>query len=173
MKLLHAPVLALPAFLLASCVTFRDAIEDRVPPTTTRVLRKPDSMELLLLDPRPIDSRPIEERDVAPERRFHGHEILAHAPLDDEHRRLALVESLFARVLLAHADGSQVFAPRWGIRAVKEGKVADVLCSHPDGLVEFHTIDRKTIAPLPVSAQRAAEVERVLATAGLELHAKP
>ena len=34
------------AFVAAACVTFRDSIEDRLPATSVRVLRYPDSLEL-------------------------------------------------------------------------------------------------------------------------------
>jgi hypothetical protein len=156
------------AWLASACVTFRDSIEDRLPPTSVRVLRHPDSLELLVLDPRTIGLRPLNERDVAPEQRFHGYQITAHAPLDDARQRERLVALVFEEILRAKEDGSELFEPRWGVRAVKEGKVVDVLCSHPGGRIHVHAIDRKLYDPV-IAADLAKQIEGVLATAGLEI----
>ncbi len=159
------------ALVSSACVSFRDSIEDRLPATTVRVLRFPDSLELVLLDPRSLELRPIAERDIAPERRFHGYEVTAHAALDDARLRQKLMELVFEAVLRAREDPSEVLAPRWGVRAVKEGKVVDMLCTHPGGRIEVYSIDRKVIEEL-IAPDYASEVEKIVATTGLTLAAK-
>ena len=61
-KLLLAFAVAIGGTL--ACVTFRDSVEDKLPLTVIRVLRSPDSLEILALDPVPVVGGSVGHRQL-------------------------------------------------------------------------------------------------------------
>lgn len=130
---------SLSALLLvaaAACVTFRVAIEDRLPPSVIRVLREPESLEILTLDPLPIEARGPALRSVPAERQFNGFEIREHVPLKDRDERHDLVALVFKGILESDGSSKEGFSPSLGLRAVREGQVVDLLMCYDCQLID-------------------------------------
>jgi hypothetical protein len=155
------------AVALFACVTFRNAIEDKLPSSCIRILRAPESMELLALDPRPIDARPVADRNVPSERVFHGYEILGHAPLIGVKPRRKLTEVVFKGILESDGKVAACFNPRHGLRAVREGQVVDLLICYECLQVEVHGPGKKESALTSDSVE--PEVTRIYQVAGLTI----
>ena len=136
---LLAPMLAI--LLATGCSTFREPIEDLVPLPVLRTLRDPESFEILALDPVEVRSRPPKDARVAPESDFHGYEIVGHAPLSGPPRR-ELVDLVLRGLQESdrHATAGP-FRPSRGIRAVKEGRVLDVLLCYECSRVSFYSAE--------------------------------
>lgn len=169
-KLLLALAVALVGTV--SCVTFRDSVEDKLPLTVIRTLRFPDSFEILALDPTPVKAR---TSALPAERDFHGHEILGHAPLNDDLVRSELVELVLRGIQESDGTVAACFEPRHGIRAVKEGKVLDMLICYECLQVEIHTpelVEEKGRLGVLTSNSVEADVSRVYTSAGLALAPK-
>lgn len=168
MKVVLASVVAL-ALVVLGCVTFRNSVEDKLPTSVIRTLRFPDSLEILALDP----TSSKERGTVLPaERDFHGYAILGHAPLNDEATRSELVELVLRGVQESDGRVAACFNPRHGIRAVKDGKVLDMLICYECLQIELHCAaleEEKGRLGVLTSSSVEPEVSRLFEAAGLEL----
>jgi hypothetical protein len=78
-------------------------------------------MELLSLDPRPIDARPVPTATCLPSACSHGYRFLGHAPLNGVKPRRKLTEVVFKGILESDGKVAACFNPRHGLRAVARG----------------------------------------------------
>lgn len=165
------PILALVACSLApSCVSFREPVEDLVPLSVLRTLRGPESFEVLTLDPHEVKSRAPKDARIASEVDFHGFEILGHAPMIGPPRR-ELVELVLRGIQEGRGGFDGPFEPRHGIRAVKEGRVLDVLVCYECRQVSIYSAElvaQHGRIDLSTSTSVAADVMHLFAEAGLE-----
>lgn len=120
----------------AACVTFRATIDDHLAPSVVRVLREPESLDLVTLDPQAIETRAPELRAVAAEHNFHGFEIREHVSLVARDVRHELVALVFAGILAGNPADAVEFRPSLGLRAVREGQVVDLVIDFDSGLVD-------------------------------------
>lgn len=170
-----ALALGLAGLATLACVTFRDSVEDKLPLTVIRALREPDSFEILALDPISRKERDATEKPIAPEREFHGYEILGHAPLNDEVARGELVELVLRGVQESDGTVAACFNPRHGIRAVKEGKVLDMLICYECLQIEIHFSEleeEKRRMGVLTSQSVEPDVTRIYSAAGLKIAGK-
>lgn len=172
-KLLLAFAVAVGGTL--ACVTFRDSVEDKLPLTVIRVLRSPDSLEILALDPVPVAARRADARTLPIEKEFHGYEILGHAPLNDDVVRQELVELVLRGIQESDGRVAACFDPRHGIRAVKEGKVLDMLICYECLQVEIHyseLVEEKGRLGVLTANTVEPDVTRIYRSAGLAIAPK-
>jgi len=151
----------------AACVTFRDTIDDRLAPSVIRVLREPESVDLVELDPRAVEQRAPELRTIAAEQLFHGFEIRAHTSLVDRDARHALVALVFEGILASPGADASGFQPRFGLRAVREGQVVDLLVDYASGQIDVTGPGKP--ARVRTSAGVQARVEALYRAHGLAL----
>jgi hypothetical protein len=155
-----------------ACVTFRNSVEDKLPLTVIRALREPDSFEILALDPMAREERGAADKPIPPDKDFHGFEILGHAPLNDAAARSELVELVLQGIQESDGTVAACFIPRHGIRAVKEGKVLDLVICYECLQVEIHfaelTEEGGRLGVL-TSLSVEPEVTRIYHSAGLRI----
>lgn len=120
----------------AACVTFRATIDDHLAPSVVRVLREPESLDLVTLAPEVIEVRAPELRAVPAEHNFHGFEIREHVSLVAREVRHELVALVFEGILAGNATDAGDFRPHVGLRAVREGQVVDLVIDFESGLID-------------------------------------
>ena len=164
MKALRA-LSALTLACTAACVTFRVAIEDRLPPSVIRVLREPESLEILTLDPLPIEARGPARRTVPAEREFNGFEIREHVPLRKRDERHELVALVFKGILESDGSAKAGFSPSLGLRAVREGQVVDLLMCYD--CQQIDVIASANVTHIRTASNVASDIEALFRKHGL------
>lgn len=152
---------SLLACFLAGC---RGPVETAFPGDAHWILKVPDQLELMTLDP------DLERFDAKNAVAMHGYPILGTTRISDSATRDQLIKGLFGS-LQPEGPRSACFNPRHAIRAMRGGKTVDVVICFECHLIWVYSGTRLTATTINDSAQ--ATYEKVAEQAGLPAATRP
>jgi len=168
MKSILIAIVVVGAVILG-CVAFRKTIDDKLPQAVIRVLRSPESVDLLTLNPVPLEEHAPGTPGLPVEREFHGYEILGHAPLTTREQREKLTLLLFQGIVESDGRVAGCFNPRHGVRAVRDGEVVDLVICYECLQIKIHAVAPKDSKLVLTSQAVEPRVTKLYESVGLQL----
>src|SRR5438270_721857 len=134
-----------------------------VPAAAAEALAKPESVELLSLDPKLLTEKPKDD--------FHGWKVLGRTTVKDDATRKKLAADLATAAESSEGLAAACFNPRHGLRVTRNGKTVDFVICFECWQVKVYEGDKADGFLITDTPQPA--FDKVLRDAGVTLPAKP